>query len=136
MKFSETLYFKDDNILKIILGINKANKLVLQEINTASEINNLTPNEFFLIVEIKKGFKKKTDISKRLIIKRQNLNLVFQSLYEKKIINNINNNISLTELGENMFEKTVKKTTERIKILFQKIESKNMAGLINFIESI
>ena len=40
--FADTLYFKEDNILKIILGSHRTNKLINQEIITETDKNNLT----------------------------------------------------------------------------------------------
>ena len=52
--FADTLYFKEDNILKIILGSHRTNKLINQEIITETDKNHLTLNEFLILIEIRK----------------------------------------------------------------------------------
>ena len=57
--FADTLYFKKENILEIILGLHRSYKSLHREIQSCCEINNLTFNELIVILEIKKGFSKK-----------------------------------------------------------------------------
>ncbi len=59
LNFANTLYFKKENILEIILGLHRSYKYIQREMQTCCELNNLTFNEFLVLLEIKKGFKKK-----------------------------------------------------------------------------
>ena len=135
--FADTLYFKEDNILKIILGSHRTNKLINQEIITETDKNNLTLNEFFVLIEIRKGFRKKVDLANKLFIKRQNINTIFNDLFNKKLITkNKNDEIILTDLGKNDLDISIKKISSRIMNIFKDIDPKNMGGFINIIEKI
>ena len=135
--FADTLYFKEDNILKIILGSHRTNKLINQEIITETDKNYLTLNEFLVLIEIKKGFKKKIDLANKLFIKRQNINTIFNNLLNKKlIVKNKNGEIVLTDLGRNNLDISIKKISSRIMNIFKDIDPKNMSGFINIIEKI
>ena len=135
--FADTLYFKEDNILKIILGSHRTNKLINQEIITETDKNNLTLNEFFVLIEIRKGFRKKVDLANKLFIKRQNINTIFNDLVNKKLITkNQNNETILTDLAKNNLDISIKKISSRIMNIFKDIEPKNMGGFINIIEKI
>jgi len=137
MGFADTLYFKEDNILKIILGSHRTNKLINQEIITETDKNYLTLNEFLVLIEIKKGFKKKIDLANKLFIKRQNINTIFNNLLNKKlIVKNKNGEIILTDLGRNNLDISIKKISNRIMNIFKDIDPKNMGGFINIIEKI
>ena len=135
--FADTLYFKEDNILKIILGSHRTNKLINQEIITETDKNNLTLNEFFVLIEIRKGFRKKVDLANKLFIKRQNINTIFNDLLSKKLITkNQNNETILTDLAKNNLDISIKKISSRIMNIFKDIDPKNMGGFINIIEKI
>ena len=137
MGFADTLYFKEDNILKIILGSHRTNKLINQEIITETDKNYLTLNEFLVLIEIRKGFKKKIDLANKLFIKRQNINTIFNNLLNKKlIVKNKNGEIVLTDLGRNNLDISIKKISSRIMNIFKDIDPKNMSGFINIIEKI
>ena len=137
MGFADTLYFKEDNILKIILGSHRTNKLINQEIITETDKNYLTLNEFLVLIEIKKGFRKKVDLANKLFIKRQNINTIFNDLLNKKLITkNKNGEIILTDLGKNNLDISIKKISSRIMNIFKEIDPKNMGGFINVIEKI
>ena len=135
--FADTLYFKEDNILKIILGSHRTNKLINQEIITETDKNHLTLNEFLILIEIRKGFKRKVDLANKLFIKRQNINTIFNDLLNKKLIaKNKNSEIILTDLGKNNLDISIKKISSRIMNIFKDIDPKNMSGFINIIEKI
>ena len=135
--FADTLYFKEDNILKIILGSHRTNKLISQEIITEIDKNYLTLNEFFVLIEIRKGFRKKIDLANKLFIKRHNINTIFNDLFNKKLITkNKNDEIILTDLGKNDLDISIKKISSRIMNIFKDIDPKNMGGFINIIEKI
>jgi predicted transcriptional regulator len=137
MGFADTLYFKEENILKIILGSHRTNKLINQEIITETDKNYLTLNEFLVLIEIRKGFKKKIDLANKLFIKRQNINTIFSNLLDKKLITkNKNGEIILTDLGRNNLDISIKKISSRIMNIFKNIDPKNMGGFINVIEKI
>ena len=137
MGFADTLYFKEENILKIILGSHRTNKLINQEIITETDKNYLTLNEFLVLIEIRKGFKKKIDLANKLFIKRQNINTIFNNLLNKKlIVKNKNGEIILTDLGRNNLDISIKKISSRIMNIFKNIDPKNMGGFINVIEKI
>ena len=99
LNFADTLYFKKENILEIILGLHRSYKYLQREIQTCCELNNLTFNELLVLLEIKKGFKKKIEIANKVYLKKQNLNLILKDLQSKKIITNDNKNTEITPLG-------------------------------------
>ena len=86
LSFADTLYFKKENTLEIILGLHRSYKSLQREIQICCELNNLTFNELIVILEIKKGFKKKIDIANKVFLKKQNLNLILKDLQVKKIL--------------------------------------------------
>ena len=133
--FADTLYFKKENILEIILGLHRSYKSLHREIQSCCEINNLTFNELIVILEIKKGFNKKIDIANKIFLKKQNLNLILKDLEKKNIIK-LNHGITITQKGEDIFEKTTNRVNEKIIKVFQKIDPKNMSGFINIIETL
>ena len=136
LNFADTLYFKKENILEIILGLHRSYKYLQREIQTCCEQNNLTFNELIVLLEIKKGFKKKIEIANKVYLKKQNLNLILKDLQSKKIIINNNKNTEITPLGLDLLEKTTNRINEKIIKIFQKTDPKNMAGFINIIESL
>ena len=136
LSFADTLYFKKENTLEIILGLHRSYKSLQREIQICCELNNLTFNELIVILEIKKGFKKKIDIANRVFLKKQNLNLILKNLQIKNILNLDNKNISITKDGEDIIEKTTNRINEKIIKIFKKIDPKNMSGFINIIESL
>ena len=136
LSFADTLYFKKENILEIILGLHRSYKSLQKEIQICCELNNLTFNELLVILEIKKGFKKKIDIANKVFLKKQNLNLILKDLQIKNILNLDNKTISITKNGEELIEKTTNRINEKIIKIFKKIDPKNMSGFINIIESL
>ena len=136
LNFADTLYFKKENILEIILGLHRSYKYLQREIQTCCEFNNLTFNELLVLLEIKKGFKKKIEIANKVYLKKQNLNLILKDLQSKKIITNENRQIFITPLGLDLLEKITNRINEKIIKIFQKTDPKNMAGFINIIESL
>ena len=134
--FADTLYFKKENILEIIIGLHRSYKSLQGEIQICCEINNLTFNELLVLLEIRKGFIKKIDIANKIYIKKQNLNLIIKDLSKKKIIITENKKITVTEGGNETIEKTINRINEKIIKIFKKTDPKNMAGFINIIESI
>ena len=136
LNFADTLYFKKENILEIILGLHRSYKYLQREIQTCCELNNLTFNELLVLLEIKKGFKKKIEIANKVYLKKQNLNLILKDLQYKKIISNDNKNTEITTLGLDLLEKTTNRINEKVIKIFQKTDPKNMAGFINIIESL
>ena len=136
LNFADTLYFKKENILEIILGLHRSYKYLQREIQTCCEQNNLTFNELIVLLEIKKGFKKKIEIANKVYLKKQNLNLILKDLQSKKIITNDNKNTEITPLGLELLEKTTNRINEKVIKIFQKTDPKNMAGFINIIESL
>ena len=136
LNFADTLYFKKENILEIILGLHRSYKYLQREIQTCCELNNLTFNELIVLLEIKKGYKKKIEIANKVYLKKQNLNLILKDLQSKKIITNDNKNTGITPLGLDLLEKTTNRINEKVIKIFQKTEPKNMAGFINIIESL
>ena len=136
LNFANTLYFKKENILEIILGLHRSYKYLQREIQTCCELNNLTFNELLVLLEIKKGFKKKIEIANKVYLKKQNLNLILKDLQTKKIISNDNKNTEITTLGLDLLEKTTNRINEKVIKIFQKTDPKNMAGFINIIESL
>ena len=71
LSFADTLYFKKENILEIILGLHRSYKFLQRKIQTCCEYNNLTFNELIVILEIKKGFEKKIDIANKIYLNSQ-----------------------------------------------------------------
>ena len=136
LSFADTLYFKKENTLEIILGLHRSYKSRHREIQMCCELNNLTFNELIVILEIKKGFKKKIDIANKVFLKKQNLNLILKDLQDKNVLNLDNKNISITKNGEELIEKTTNRINEKIIKVFKKIDPKNMSGFINIIESL
>ena len=134
--FADTLYFKKENILQIILGFHRSYKSLQREIQTCCELNGLTFNELLVLLEIQKRFKKKTDIANKIFVKKQNLNLIFKELEKKNIIEIKNKEILLTNQGKDLMDKTINRVNEKIIQLFQKTDPKNMSGFINIIENI
>ena len=136
LSFADTLYFKKENTLEIILGLHRSYKSLQREIQICCELNNLTFNELIVILEVKKGFKKKIDIANKVFLKKQNLNLILKDLQIKNILNLDNKTISITKNGEELIEKTTNRINEKIIKIFKKIDPKNMSGFINIIESL
>ena len=136
LSFADTLYFKKENTLELILGLHRSYKSLQREVQICCELYDLTFNELIVILEIKKGYKKKIDIANKVFIKKQNLNLILSNLQEKKILNLNNKNISITKNGEELIEKTTNRINEKIIKIFKKIDPKNMSGFINIIESL
>ena len=136
LSFADTLYFKKENTLEIILGLHRSYKSLQREIQICCELNNLTFNELIVILEIKKGFKKKIDIANKVFLKKQNLNLILKDLQTKNILNLDKKTISITKNGEELIEKTTNRINEKIIKIFKKIDPKNMSGFINIIESL
>ena len=136
LNFADTLYFKKENILEIILGLHRSYKYLQREIQTCCEQNNLTFNELIVLLEIKKGYKKKIEIANKVYLKKQNLNLILKDLQSKKMITNDKKNAGITPLGLDLLEKTTNRINEKVIKIFQKTDPKNMAGFINIIESL
>ena len=136
LNFANTLYFKKENILEIILGPHRSYKYLQREIQTCCELNNLTYNELLVLLEIKKGFKKKIEIANKVYLKKQNLNLILKDLQFKKMVTNDNKRIIITDIGLEMLDKTTNRINEKVIKIFQKTDPKNMAGFINIIESL
>ena len=136
LNFADTLYFKKENILEIILGLHRSYKYLQREIQTCCELNNLTFNELLVLLEINKGFKKKIEIANKVYLKKQNLNLILKDLQSKKMITNDNRKTEITSLGLDLLEKTTNRINEKVIKIFQKTDPKNMAGFINIIESL
>ena len=136
LSFADTLYFKKENTLEIILGLHRSYKSLQREIQICCELNNITFNELIVILEIKKGFKKKIDIANKVFLKKQNLNLILKDLEIKNILNLDNKNISITKDGEDLIEKTTNRINEKIIKIFKRTDPKNMSGFINIIESL
>ncbi len=136
LSFADTLYFKKENILEIILGLHRSYKYLQKEIQICCDLNNLTFNELIVILEIKKGYKKKIDIANKVFLKKQNLNLILKDLQVKNILNINGKNISITKDGEEVIEKTTNRINEKIIKIFRRTDPKNMSGFINIIESL
>jgi predicted transcriptional regulator len=136
LNFANTLYFKKENILEIILGLHRSYKYLQREIQTCCELNNLTYNELLVLLEIKKGFKKKIEIANKVYLKKQNLNLILKDLQFKKMVSNDNKRIIITDIGLEILDKTTNRINEKVIKIFQKTDPKNMAGFINIIESL
>ena len=120
LSFADTLYFKKENTLEIILGLHRSYKSLQREIQICCELNNLTFNELIVILEIKKGFKKKIDIANKVFLKKQNLNLILKDLQIKNILNLDNKTISITKNGEELIEKTTNRINEKIIKIFKR----------------
>ena len=82
LNFADTLYFKKENILEIILGLHRSYKYLQREIQTCCELNNLTFNELLVLLEIKKGFKKKIEIANKVYLKKKKAKLVFHVMVD------------------------------------------------------
>ena len=136
LSFADTLYFKKENTLEIILGLHRSYKSLQKEIQICCEINHLTFNEFLVILEIKKGFKKKVDIANKVFLKKQNLNLILKDLQDKNIITLESKKILITVSGYEIIEKITNRINEKIIKIFKKTDPKNMSGFINIIESL
>lgn len=136
LNFADTLYFKKENTLEIILGLHRSYKSLQREVQICCEINDITFNELIVILELKKGFKKKIDIANKVFIKKQNLNLILKDLEKKNILKLFDNNIIITDNGLEVIEKTTNRINEKIIKIFKKTDPKNMSGFINIIESI
>ena len=136
LNFADTLYFKKENTLEIILGLHRSYKSLQREVQICCELNEITFNELIVILEVKKGFKKKIDIANKVFIKKQNLNLILKDLEKKNILNLLNNNIIITDKGSEVIDKTTNRINEKIIKIFKKTDPKNMSGFINIIESI
>ena len=135
LNFADTLYFKKENILEIILGLHRSYKSLQKEIQVCCELNNLTFNELVVILEIKKGFKRKIDIANKVFLKKQNLNLILKDLQMKNVLKLDDKKILITQNGEELIQKTTDKINEKIIRIFKKTDPKNMSGFINIIES-
>jgi len=136
LNFADTLYFKKENILEIILGLHRSYKYLQREIQTCCDLNNLTFNELLVLLEIKKGYKKKIEIANKVYLKKQNLNLILKDLQSKKMITNDNKKPQITSLGLDLLERTTNRINKKVIQIFQKTDPKNMAGFINIIESL
>ena len=136
LSFADTLYFKKENTLEIILGLHRSYKSLQREVQICCEINDITFNELIVILELKKGYKRKIDIANKVFIKKQNLNLIWKDLEKKNILNLFNNNIIITKKGFEVIDKTTNRINEKIIKIFKKTDPKNMSGFINIIESI
>tara|TARA_Y100000813_G_C23854293_1_gene208050 strand:- start:5 stop:421 length:417 start_codon:yes stop_codon:yes gene_type:complete len=136
LNFANTLYFKKENTLEIILGLHRSYKFLQREIQICCELNNLTFNELIVLLEIKKGFKKKVDIANKVFLKKQNLNLIIKDLEKKNILNLKIKEIEITRKGVELIDKTTNRINEKIIKIFKKTDPKNMSGFINIIESI
>ena len=136
LSFADTLYFKKENILDIILGLHRSYKSLQKEIQICCELNNLTFNELVVILEIKKGFKRKIDIANKVFLKKQNLNLILKDLQMKKVLKLDDKKILITKNGEELIQRTTDKINEKIIKIFKKTDPKNMSGFINIIESL
>ena len=136
LNFANTLYFKKENTLEIILGLHRSYKFLQREIQICCELNNLTFNELIVLLEIKKGFKKKVDIAYKVFLKKQNLNLIIKDLEKKNILNLKIKEIEITRKGVELIDKNTNRINEKIIKIFKKTDPKNMSGFINIIESI
>tara|TARA_B100000963_G_scaffold166189_1_gene144311 strand:+ start:864 stop:1280 length:417 start_codon:yes stop_codon:yes gene_type:complete len=136
LNFADKLYFKKENTLEIILGLHRSYKFLQREIQICCELNNLTFNELIVLLEIKKGYKKKVDIANKIFLKKQNLNLILKYLEKKNILILGINKIEITKEGIELIDKTTNRINEKIIKIFKKTDPKNMSGFINIIESI
>ena len=136
LSFADTLYFKKENILEIIIGLHRSYKNIQREMKACCEVNNLRFNELLVLIEIQKKSSKKIDIANKIFLKKQNLNLILKSLSEKEIIIEENNKIIITKIGYEIIEKTINRINEKVIKIFKKTDPKNMVGFINIIESL
>ena len=148
LSFADTLYFKKENILEIILGLHRSYKFLQREIQNCCELYNLTFNELLVLIEISKKYNKKVDIANKVHLKKQNLNLILKDLKAKNIIISetkwvleknkkiSKDKLSITDEGYEIMEKTINRINEKIIKIFKKTDPKNMAGFINIIESL
>ena len=136
LSFADTLYFKKENTLEIILGLHRSYKSLQREIQICCELNNLTFNELVVILEIKKGFERKIDIANKVFLKKQNLNLILKDLQMKNILKLDDKKILITQNGEELIQRTTDKINEKIIKIFKRTDPKNMSGFINIIESL
>ena len=136
LNFADTLYFKKENTLEIILGLHRSYKSLQRDIQICCEIYNLTFNELIVILEIKKGFKRKIDIANKVYLKKQNLNLILKDLQMKNVLKLDDKKILITQNGEELIQRTTDKINEKIIKIFKKTDPKNMSGFINIIESL
>ena len=136
LNFADKLYFKKENTLEIILGLHRSYKLLQREIQICCELNGLTFNELIVLLEIKKGYKKKVNIANKIFLKKQNLNLILKDLEKKNILILGIKKIEITKEGIELIDKTTNRINEKIIKIFKKTDPKNMSGFINIIESI
>ena len=136
LNFADTLYFKKENTLEIILGLHRSYKHLQREIQICCELYNLTFNELIVLLEIKKGYKKKVNIANKIFLKKQNLNLILKDLEKKNILILGIKKIEITKEGIELIDKTTNRINEKIIKIFKKTDPKNMSGFINIIESI
>ena len=134
--FIDTLYFRDENLDEIISGIHKNLKLFQNIFLNSCEGLNLRFNEMLVLIEIKKGYTKKIEISERLFLKKQNVNEIFKSLVEKKFIEKVNNLFHLSKQGEDTLNVLNSRMKKRIVNLFGNVDPKNMQGFIQTIKEI
>ena len=120
LSFADTLYFKKENILEIILGLHRSYQSLQKEIQICCELNNLTFNELIVILEIKKGFKRKVDIANKVFLKKQNLNLILKDLQMKNVLKLDDKKILITQNGEELIQRTTDKINEKIIKIFKK----------------
>ena len=136
LNFADTLYFKKENTLEIILGLHRSYKYLQREIQICCELYDLTFNELIVLLEIKKGYKKKVNIANKIFLKKQNLNLILKDLEKKNILILGIKKIEITKEGIELIDKTTNRINEKIIKIFKKTDPKNMSGFINIIESI
>ena len=86
LSFADTLYFKKENILEIILCLHRSYKSLQREIQICCQLNNLTFNELIVILEIKKGFKRKIDIANKVFLKKAKSKFDIKRLTVKECI--------------------------------------------------
>ncbi len=136
LSFTDTLYFKKENILEIILGLHRSYKHLQREIQICCEINNLTFNELLVLLELQKSFHKKVDIANKVFLKKQNLDLILKELTKKKMISIEIKKILITKQGNENLERTISRINSKVIKIFQKTDPKNMAGFFNIIGSL
>ena len=64
------------------------------------------------------------------------MNLILKDLEKKNILKLNNKDLSITQEGEDLVEKTINRVNEKIIKVFKKTDPKNMSGFINIIESL